>query len=242
MPALRPRALHDIVVATLGKQVVGGDVAPGTILDLDAIRADLEVSRTVLREALRVLADKGLVGARTRVGTYVQSAEHWKLLDEDVLRWELEADGRAAMYEQFGEMRALIEPGAAALAARRRDDEHVVTLERAVDVMASSDEDPAAIVEADLDFHRTIYLATGNSLVRRQGLLIEIGLRARDMLVHEHHISIQRGLGLHVEVARAIRDQDADAAERLMAELVASATADAAQVSGGDSRGAVPTD
>lgn len=229
------RALHDFVVEDIGQRIVGGTLPPGATLDLEALRHDLGVSQTAMREALRVLAHKGLIGARTKVGTFVRQQERWNLLDEDVLRWELDAEEHTTLFAQLGEMRELIEPGAAALAAKRRTADHLAAIDESLEGMAGSGGEADAMVDSDLLFHRAVFTASGNSLIHRQGRLIEIGLRARDSFVHERHVSIQLGLDRHVRVADAIRRGDGDSAAEAMRDLIAAATADAADVVADDS-------
>ena len=126
-PYIYPRrGLHGEVVHTIGLQIVNGDLKPGDPLPPeDELTSDLSVSRTVLREAVRVLAAKGLVQARPKTGTRVRERGDWNILDPDVLSWRTEASDDHKLYEETTEIRLAIEPLAARLAATRATDEEV---------------------------------------------------------------------------------------------------------------------
>ena len=116
-PHIYPRrGLHGEVVHTIGLQIVSGHLRPGDPLPPeDELTSDLAVSRTVLREAVRVLAAKGLVLARPKTGTRVRERSDWNILDPDVLSWRAEAGYDQKLYEETTEVRLAIEPLAARL-------------------------------------------------------------------------------------------------------------------------------
>jgi len=91
LPHNRPRGLHGQTVDTLARRVLSGEYPPGTVLDLPTLRTELDVSLTVLREALKVLSAKGMIGARQKRGTFVRPRESWNMLDADVMRWHIQA-------------------------------------------------------------------------------------------------------------------------------------------------------
>ena len=114
------RGLHGEVVHTIGLQIVGGTIQPGDPLPPeDELTSNLAVSRTVLREAVRVLAAKGLVEAKPKIGTRVRARSDWNILDPDVLSWRAETTNDRKLYEDTTEVRLAIEPLAARLAASR---------------------------------------------------------------------------------------------------------------------------
>ncbi|TMA22960.1 MAG: FadR family transcriptional regulator, partial [Deltaproteobacteria bacterium] len=124
------RGLHGELVHAVGLQIVKGELQPGdplpTDLDSDSERG---VSRTVVREAIKVLAAKGLVVSRPKTGTHVRERRFWNLMDPDVLAWRLEADPTDTFFVDVFELRRLIEPAAARLAAERATAEEVAALE-----------------------------------------------------------------------------------------------------------------
>src|SRR5215813_13195899 len=110
------RNLHGQIVHTIGRQILRGELRPG---DPIPVPQDLPASRTALREAIKVLAAKGLVEAKPKTGTRVRARDAWNLLDPDVLAWRQEGAPPAKFVRTVTELRAIIEPGAAALAASR---------------------------------------------------------------------------------------------------------------------------
>ena len=220
------RGLHGRAVEQLGSQIASGRLAVGETIDTDQLASSLDVSRTVIREALRVIAGKGLVDARPRRGTYVRDRGSWNLLDPDVLRWRFESTRDSTMFDKLHELRVMVEPAAASLAAMRRTPEDAERLFAAVNAMAAAGDASEVIAEHDLDFHLGLIAATHNELIEQLSMVIGVGLAARDRFVHTHAIPIQRSLEIHGEVARAVSEGDPDAARALMLDLLASASTD----------------
>ncbi|MDF2582438.1 MAG: GntR family transcriptional regulator, partial [Mycobacterium sp.] len=113
--------LHENVLTALGTAVVSGEYPAGQVINLERVSAEHEVSRSVAREAVRVLESMGMVASRRRVGITIQPAEHWNVFDPRLIRWRLESGDRAAQLVSLSELRRGFEPAAAALAARRAD-------------------------------------------------------------------------------------------------------------------------
>jgi GntR family transcriptional regulator, galactonate operon transcriptional repressor len=230
------RGLHGRLVDSLGRAIATGAYAPGDPLDVAALQAERAVSKTALREALRVLAGKGLVDARQKRGTIVAPVGAWNLLDPDVLRWQAGAD----MLEALAEVRAIVEPPAARLAAERRTDADLEALEQALAAMVGSAADPVAHAAADVAFHRALLRASGNELLGRIGGVFEAVLRARDELVHRagHRDDFREP---HAAVLAAIRERRPQRAHDAMGELLAKSRADAlAAASAGTERLGAP--
>ena len=223
------RGLHGQLVDSLGREIVTGHYAAGETIDVNALQAEREVSKTALREALRVLAGKGLVEARQKRGTIVRPEATWNLLDPDVLRWQFGEAGRQ-MLEALTEVRAIVEPPAARLAAERRTDADVEALEQALERMVETAEDPSAHAAADVRFHRVLLAASGNDLLARIGAVFDAVLRARDELVHREGRHLDDFRGPHEAVLGAIRDQDAERAHEAMRELIAKSQSDTLEV------------
>lgn len=149
----------------LGMAILRGDFPPQTPLPREAeLMERFDVSRTVLREALRTLTSKGLIESRPKVGTRVRSRDCWNLLDADMLEWY----SRVAPPMQFAlklqEMREMIEPYAAALAAGNHEDRTRANLTKAHDAMVSA-QNVDEWVRADLDFHLCVLAACSNELL-----------------------------------------------------------------------------
>ena len=111
--------LHARVLDHLGTAICSGELAAGSVLSIDDLVDRYEVSRSVIREVLRVLASMGLIETRRRVGIMIQPAEVWNVFDPQVIRWRLASDGRMAQMRSITELRTAVEPHAAWLAAER---------------------------------------------------------------------------------------------------------------------------
>jgi DNA-binding FadR family transcriptional regulator len=230
--AYSARGLHGQVVDRLGRRIVAGDLPEGVAFDLPAMEDELGVSRTALREALKVLSAKGLVDARPRRGTYVLPREGWNVLDADILRWTLSTDTEHALFAQLDEVRAIVEPAAARLAARRRTSGDVEELRRSLRAMEEAGErdDADAAAESDVRFHRALAVASGNTLLGPIQEVVLVGLRRRDRLVHGRRSSSQAVLDLHRSVVDAVERGDSEGAEAAMIRLLGRAADDGAEL------------
>jgi GntR family galactonate operon transcriptional repressor len=225
------RGLHGQVVNELGARIVSGRLPPDESIDVTELETEFDISRTVLREALKVLAAKGLVDARQKRGTFVRPRADWQLLDVDVLRWRLASQSTGELLSQLAEVRSFVEPAGARLAAERRDDRDLTALAAALDAMAAADPASPEAVEADLRFHRQLLTASHNELLVSMAAMIEVALAARDSLVHTGN-SVRDPLPAHRAVVEAIAAGDPDGAEQAMRALLAQAVEDAESVRG----------
>jgi DNA-binding FadR family transcriptional regulator len=217
------RGLHAQTVETIGSRIVRGRYAPGAALLPDALEQEFGISKTVLREALRVLAAKGLVDSRQKRGTVVRPRSSWSLLDSDLLRWQgREPDD--SFLANLGEVRGIVEPAGARLAAERRDDDDVAALRTALDAMANNT-DATTLIEADLAFHRALLDAAHNELLSRMEVVIEAGLRARDLVVHRGD-SWPDSVPAHRAILEAVEAGDGEAAALAVVALLEQATLD----------------
>ncbi|MEE1805267.1 FadR/GntR family transcriptional regulator [Streptomyces sp. BE133] len=219
------RGLHQQIVDILGQRIVRGDHAPGSSLYPDRLEQELQVSKTVLREALRVLASKGLIDSRQKRGTFVRPRSDWNLLDGDLLRWQGQGIPDTGFLDNLAEVRGIVEPAGARLAALRRDDDDLAALVEALERMAAAGNDTEAMVEADLAFHRSLLAAAHNELLIRMEVVLEAGLRVRDHLVHGAN-GWADSIPAHDAIIAAVRSQDPDAAERAAHALLDQAGAD----------------
>lgn len=227
MNAMRPRGLHGQVVHELGSRIMSGELGPGTVLDLPTLESELGVSRTVLRESLKVLTAKGLVDARQKRGTFVTERDTWNMLDDEVLSWRSTEQGDITLFEELAEVRQIFEPAVAALAARRATDEDIAALAECLDEMERTAADPDAghAADADLAFHAALLRATHNGLLASLRGVIEHGLRQRDLLVHADP-GAEDPVPSHRAVLAAVRDHDAELAAETMRTLLAQAAQD----------------
>jgi DNA-binding FadR family transcriptional regulator len=216
--------MHGRVVEWLGLRIVSGEFASGSQLPNEAdLAARLAVSRGGVREAIKALAAKGLVEPRPRLGTRVLPRPEWNLMDRDVIEWHGHAADRAFLTDLM-ELRIMVEPGAARLAAERADEQQISELEAAYTGMAAHadhlPEDEESFVEADLTFHLTILRASGNQLIEQLGRLLETGLH--HALEATSHLpgGVKATLPLHKAVLNAIRTGKPVAAERATTRLL----------------------
>ncbi|MFG2427287.1 FadR/GntR family transcriptional regulator [Streptomyces sp. NPDC048590] len=231
MAAYVGRGIHGQVVEALGYRIVSGRIAQGDTIDVRSLTEELDISLTVMRESLKVLAGKGLVGSRQKRGTYVLPGQEWNLLDADVIRWRVASGQGAKLLGDLAEVRAIIEPSVARHAAGRRTQDDLVALEEALDAMDGARGDAETAALADTSFHRALYRATGNDLLARLDLVLGPGLLERDRLVYTHRQD-DDPVPSHRAVLDAVRDGDPDAAHAAMTELLAQARADAEDVTG----------
>ncbi|KAA0112891.1 FadR family transcriptional regulator [Mycolicibacterium sp. P9-22] len=219
--------MHENVLTALGTAVVSGEYPAGQVINLERVSAEHEVSRSVAREAVRVLESMGMVASRRRVGITIQPAEHWNVFDPRLIRWRLESGDRAAQLVSLSELRRGFEPAAAALAARRADPHQCRIMAAAVSdmVMHGRVGDLESYLQADKVFHRTLLEASGNEMFRALNAVVSEVLTGRT-----HHGMMPDepnpvAIALHDEVARAIRLRDEAGAERAMRAIIDEAKA-----------------
>lgn len=224
----RPR---DHVTSTLAKRILSGALAPGDQLPTEAeLSAKLGVSRTALREALRMLAAKGLVESRTRTGTVVLPRSSWNHLDPDLLALREELAPDIDFVTSLIEARRVVEPAAAAFAAERATGEDLHRIEDAFDAMSSAAQgDVEAYVSADEGFHIAILLASRNPVFATFGGIIGSALRSAFRLTTSVEESHTATLALHGDVLDAIRLRHPDKARDLMERVIDAARTDLAR-------------
>ncbi len=214
MTEKRLRGVHGQTVEALAARILTGEISEGDTLDLPALREELDVSLTALREALKVLSAKGMIDARQKRGTFVQPRSSWNLLDTDVMRWQTESAADPGLFAELTEMRVLVEPAAARLAAERATEADVEALAAALDRMTGA-RDLAATVRADRDFHRLLVAAAHNAFLTQVERIIAIGLAER-----VHGSVADDPLPSHRAVLDAIVARDPEAAHEAMRALV----------------------
>jgi DNA-binding FadR family transcriptional regulator len=213
------RGLHGRVVNELGRRIVAGAWITGAPMpNEDHLAAELGVSRTVLREAIKVLQAKGLVEVRPRTGTRVRPRRSWHLLDADVVAWQFADMERGEDMRELYEIRATIEATAARLAAERRTEEQLHDIEAHQRRIEAASAEPIALRTADFDFHSAVVDAAQNSLLSHVNAMIRLALEsASDSPAPEPNGNEAL---LRAAVATAIRSRDADASETAMRSLV----------------------
>ena len=203
------RARHGRVAHELGKRIVGGMYEPGALLPSDvSVGEEMDVSRTALREAFKVLTAKGLIESRQKVGTRVRARKDWNMLDPDVLNWCFAAKPSAKFLQSLFEMRRMVEPSAAAMTAERRTEEQLAEIEAAYYSMEQAAPDTDEMLTTDLRFHLSILNGTGNEFMVTLGMMIETALISSFSLSSSMPSAFSAALESHRAVYLGIRNSD----------------------------------
>ena len=209
-------------VEVLGKRIANDHYPQGSLMPTEPeLAASLGVSRATVRDAVKVLSGKGLVRTARRYGTRVRPIEQWNLLDPDVITWHGSNHARIAqMFSETTELRCIIEPAAAELAAIRATEAQIEAVFDAARTLHPVGEDVAASFEADCLFHATILDATGNLMMRQLRPIILAVLR----ISHEMGVQVVDGEPMprdgHLHVAEAIQRRDPAAARDAMDKML----------------------
>jgi GntR family transcriptional regulator, galactonate operon transcriptional repressor len=224
----RPRTLQDRVLERLGRDIVRGRYAEGVFLPTEAdLAREFSVGRSTLREVVRVLVSKGMLEVQTRTGTRVRPRSEWRKLDRDVVGWTFAEGPDPALLRDLIEVRRIVEPEAADLAARRAGAADLLQLERAYRAMeAALPHDLTACVAADVAFHTALLNATGNVVLKEFETMVEAALGAAFQLSTMSVQSYSRTLAAHWAVYDAVRCRAPTVAREAMLDLLSIAQED----------------
>lgn len=220
--ATTSRNVNDFLAVALGHDIVAGVYPPGSLLPSEgSLLERFAVSRPTLREALRVLGAKGLIISRRKIGTRVRPKSDWNMLDPDILAWHLQVAPTEEFVTALFELRQMVEPQAAALAARARDPATLERLSTAYADMERFTRGGGDIIAADLRFHQSILESTGNHFIGALGGLIKTALIATFRLGWQSPVVMQENrLMQHRAIMQAIARRDPEEAHARMAELL----------------------
>ncbi len=209
------------IVQALGIAIVSGTY---TVKNPFPIEADLckqyGASRSVLREAVKMLTAKGLLSARPRQGTWVQPEDNWNLLDPDVLRWLLERKISFSLLREFAQVRLAVEPKAAALAAVVATPEKKAAINAAIARMAAADEGEDDPLPSDIAFHVAVLRASGNRFYSQLSGVTETALRFSIRMQNRFKGVRRASVPDHKKISDAILAGDSESAENAMRELI----------------------
>ncbi len=219
-----PKGVIADTVEKFGRSIVEGDWQPGQQLPSEPeLAARFGVGRNALREAVKVLAGKGLIRTARRYGSRVAVAEEWNGLDADIIRWRLkDRKSHASFRREVAQLRELIEPGAASMAARNASSEerdNILSIARSIPNLPS-----AAAIEQDIAFHLAILRASHNSLLQGIGRSLEIMLRTlftADLALDEQDLIYDPNPTIHLALANAIMGGFADEARHIAMAMIA---------------------
>ena len=224
-PTRKPRGtgrrLNGAVAHKLGLAILAGEYAPGDTLSGEiAFAEELEVSRSAYREAVQVLTAKGLVESRTKTGTRVLPRSRWNLLDPDVLAWAFAGEPDVDFVRNLFELRAIVEPAAAALAAERRDKVDLKVMKDALAEMRRHTVSTELGRAADRDFHTAILQATRNDALLTLSASIGAAVNLTTEFKQRGRTLPRNALPDHLRVYEAIAAGDANEASQAMRVLV----------------------
>lgn len=222
----RGRGLHGQLVQQLGQMIAAGELGVDRPLVPEEIGHRFDVSRTVVRESLRVLEAKGLVSARPNVGTRIRPVHEWNLLDPDVIEWRALGPSRAEQRRELSELRQAVEPLAAQLATGRLTTEQVMRMTELVAVMREAVTlDRSAYVRADVEFHLLMLHASGNRMIEHLAGVVYGALDSAAMRAGACGEPTARHADEHDRLLAALNGNDGPAtAARLRALLLAGGT------------------
>lgn len=218
-------SVHASVANEIGLRIVRGDYPPGTILPNEAKWSQtFDVSRSAVREAIKMLMAKSLLASRPKIGSWVEPKERWNLLDRDVLAWYATSPDREMFLKTVQEFRHIIEPEASAFAAMRRSEEQMAEISQACREMGEAS-NLQERTRADTRFHLAILRASGNDLLVPLGVLIESAFDHLFVFTTREIDDLQHVQKLHEAIERNIRLKRPDAARNAVRKLLANTDA-----------------
>lgn len=210
------------VLDHLGQRIADGSLPPGSVFTIADVESELRTSRSVVREAVGVLASIGMIEPRRRVGMIVAPPERWEIYDPHLIHWTLKGPQRAHQLAALMELRAAVEPYAARLAAERATPEERADLIRHAETLSelgsSGRGDSLDYLDADVAFHTTLLRASGNPFLAGLTTAIAEVLRGRAELRLTPAIPAPGTIEDHVATAHAIAMRDGAAAEHRSAQ------------------------
>lgn len=237
---IRKESLHDKVVKHLALRIIKGEVT--TLPNEAELGKDLQVSRSILRESIKVLAAKGLLEVGPKTGTRVRPRKEWNLLDAQLLEWASESGLDEQFFDNVCELRRVFEPTAAELAASRATAEDVEQIRTAWEEMRRNSNNWDGYNAADLKFHDAIQEAAHNELLRQVGKLSQILLRISFAITSTSIEPFAASLPLHKDILDAIANGNPSAARKYMEKVIAVSAAGIRSRVGHDERQPLPAE
>ena len=221
------RGVQGRIIELIGREIIGGVYLPGDLLPREQeLTEKYDVSRTSLREAMKVLAAKGLVQTRQKSGTRVRPRTHWNAFDGDLFAWSVEEGANEKTIRDLLELRQLLEPAAAKLAANRATVSDIKRLGDALELMEKHAHHPKRYTDADVEFHLGVFSASHNTFLQYFGNLVADFLR-RSLAMQQkvsvevlHKPDFSEDTKMHQTVYDYIRRGNPDVASDAMLEIV----------------------
>lgn len=207
------------LLEALGRAIVVGDYKGRPFPTEAELARKHDVSRSVTREAVKMLTAKGLLGARPKQGTFVQPESHWNLFDTDVLRWLLDRRSSIELLRQFNQLRIAVEPQAARLAAMRATPPAVAAIGDGLHRMREAEAGRDETLDADIAFHVAVLYASGNPFFAQFRDVVGTALRTSIRFTNGK-AGRSANIDDHAAVHKAIAAGKADQAEQAMRSLI----------------------
>lgn len=214
------------VARELGRRIVAGTYEPGTLIEDETRLVErFQVSRVVVRDAIKILVSKGLLEVRRGIGTKVKSRNHWTLWDDDVLAWHISAPPNYSFLQQMMDIRIAFEPKAAYWASKRATKEDLAVIKDACRKMEEEAEQGSVekFVIADALFHKAVLRAAHNEFLTSMEGVIYSALLVSVQITNKDPRQNGTSIPFHIEVYEAIFNRDAELAERLTEKLLSDA-------------------
>lgn len=219
--SLQRQNLSERVVQQIGLSIMRNDFKPGEALSSEPeLSLQFNVSRSVVREALKILSAKGLIESRPKTGTRIRPRGAWNLLDPEVIGWLYEVGPDQSFLASLCEVRLMFEPMAARLAAVRATDEEIKTIEECYRRMEEGVNSPQTYIPADLEFHIAICTAAHNEMLQKITATLATSLQVSRAVTSRLPGANLAAMPVHRAVMEAIGKRDEQAAEEAMRQLV----------------------
>jgi GntR family transcriptional regulator, galactonate operon transcriptional repressor len=229
--------LSELVVQQIGLSIMRNDFKPGEALSSEPeLSLQFNVSRPVVREALKILGTKGLIESRPKTGTRIRPRVEWNLLDPAVIGWLYEVGPDQSFLDSLCEVRLMFEPITARLAAARASDDEIKTIEECYRRMEEGVSSPETYIPADLEFHAAICAAAHNEMLQKITATLATPLQASRVVTSRLPGANLAAMPVHRAVMEAICKRDEQAAEEAMRKLVILTTDDIHRALGYPSR------
>ena len=217
----RNQNLSQRMVQSLGRSIISGEYNNDEPLPTEAELCEkFGVSRSAVREAIKMLLAKGLINSRPRQGIRILPENQWNIFDPDILKWMLESKPSKSVLREFFQLRYAIEPEAAALAARFANAEQIAGINAALERMKLTQPFSEESVQADIDFHVSILQASNNRFYFRLRDFIQTALRVTITYTSVAKSDHDNTIDEHTQVFGAIQKKDHLEARRCMSKLV----------------------
>jgi DNA-binding FadR family transcriptional regulator len=231
--ALSNRRRLSPLASELGERIVHGEIPPHTALSEKMFGPQRAVSRTNFREAIKLLEGKGLVTLRQGTGTLIAARDQWNMLDADVIAWRVSRGSLGGFFADFFALRRAVEPTAAESAARLFDKHRIAVIRSTFDQMRhleTSDPHGTAYVLADVAFHKSVLLASGNEFLVSLGHILEMPMQIFFSITNAIQLGVNYRINIHERLILEIEAGNPSGARNAAEEMLSHIGSDVRRV------------